>query len=69
MEKAPIVQVSSPIKGSALAKSVLDGTARSLRQSRPFPVFDEFRQIFMVTEGAETYYVDLDGNYDSSIDM
>ena len=31
------------------------------------PVFDEFREVFIVTEGKESFYMDLDGNYDQTL--
>ncbi len=30
----------------------------------PNPVFDEFRKVFILTRGNESFYVDVDGNYD-----
>jgi len=30
----------------------------------PMPVFDSFQQVFIVTDGAESFYMDLDGEYD-----
>ena len=31
------------------------------------PVFDEFREVFIVTEGKESFYMDIEGNYDQSL--
>ena len=31
------------------------------------PVFDELRGIFIFTEGVESFYVDIDGNYDRNL--
>ena len=28
------------------------------------PVFDAFQQVFIVTDGTESFYMDLDGEYD-----
>lgn len=33
----------------------------------PMPVFDETRQVFIITEGIESFYMDLEGNYDRSL--
>ena len=33
----------------------------------PMPVFDTFRQVFIVTDGAESFFMDLDGEYDPSL--
>ena len=29
------------------------------------PVFDEFRQVFILTRGRESFYLGLDGNFDA----
>ena len=31
------------------------------------PVFDAFQQVFIVTDGAESFYMDLDGEYDRNL--
>ena len=31
------------------------------------PVFDNFRQVFIITEGRESFYMDLEGNYDAKL--
>ena len=33
-------------------------------QKIPMPVFDAFQQVFIVTDGTESFYMDLDGEYD-----
>lgn len=35
----------------------------------PNPVFDEFRKVFILTRGNESFYVDIDGNYDRACGM
>jgi hypothetical protein len=32
-------------------------------------VFDEFRKVFILTRGNESFYVDVDGNYDRACGM
>ena len=31
---------------------------------KPLPVFDTFSKVFIVTQDKESYYVDIDGNFD-----
>lgn len=33
----------------------------------PMPIFDTFKQVFIVTDGAESFYMDLDGEYDQQL--
>ena len=33
----------------------------------PMPVFDAFKQVFIATEGKESFYMDLEGNYDEKL--
>ena len=33
----------------------------------PMPVFDTFQQVFIVTDGNESFYMDLDGEYDRNL--
>ena len=33
----------------------------------PMPVFDAFKQVFIVTDGTEAFYMDLDGEHDRSM--
>lgn len=33
------------------------------------PVFDEFRKVFILTRGTESFYMDMEGNYDTSCGM
>ena len=36
-------------------------------QKIPMPVFDSFAQVFIVTDGIESFYMDLDGEYDPAM--
>ena len=64
----------SPTKNAAGARegaaAVQDGQsgAGNINFSRiPMPVFDAFQQVFIVTDGAESFYMDLDGEYDRNL--
>ena len=48
--------------------SSTDATTVKINFSKiPMPVFDAFQQVFIVTDGSESFYMDLDGEYDRNL--
>ena len=64
MNRFPLWQIATPADQGKPSESNPEWKShKQLISEMPLPVFDEFRQVFIVTDGAYSFYMDLEGNF------